>query len=274
MSAPSAADRPIVVSVVIPAKDDARQLERCLAALAGQTRRADEVVVVDNGSSDPTARVAAAAGARVIRCREPGIPAATAAGFDAAAGDVLLRLDADCIPGRRWIARVLAALDDAPHADAVTGGARFVDGPRILRGPLAAAYLLAYAAATIPALGHMPLFGSNFALRAPAWRRVRSTVHRHDPEVHDDLDLSFHLGEHHRIAYRAGLTMGMSMRPFSSASSLILRLRRGVRTVTVHWPRDFPPRRWLRRTANLVAAPAPTGQAATASSPATGPSIS
>ena len=76
MSAPSAAGPSVAVSVVIPAKDDARQLETCLAVLAAQTRRADEVVVVDNGSSDETASVAAAAGARVVRCLEPGIPAA------------------------------------------------------------------------------------------------------------------------------------------------------------------------------------------------------
>lgn len=272
MSAPSAAGPSVAVSVVIPAKDDARQLETCLAALAAQTRRADEVVVVDNGSSDETASVAAAAGARVVRCLEPGIPAATAAGFDSARGEVLLRLDADCEPGLRWIEHMVAALEQAPHAAAVTGGARFVDGPKMLRSPLAAAYLLAYATATIPALGHVPLFGSNFALRAVAWRRVRSAVHRHDPDVHDDLDLAFHLGEHHRIVYRAGLTMGMSMRPFDSASSLLVRLRRGVHTVTVHWPRDFPPFRWLRRAVNLHSAPTSdplTGRAATASSPAT-----
>ena len=239
-----------VVSVVIPAKDDAGHLAVCLAALGAQTRLADEVVVVDNASSDETVGVAAAAGARVVRCLEPGIPAATATGFDAAVGDVILRLDADCIPAAAWVERMLAALDAAPHAAAVTGGARFVDGPRALRVPLAAAYLLAYAAATIPALGHVPLFGSNFAVRADAWREVRSTVHRHDPDVHDDLDLAFHLGEEHVIVYRPGLSMGMSMRPFRSASSLRVRLRRGIRTVTVHWPRDFPPRRWVRRARN------------------------
>ena len=238
---------PAVVSVVIPAKDDAGPLATCLAALGAQTRPADEIVVVDNGSSDDTARVAVAAGARVVRCEEPGIPAAAAAGFDAAAGDVLLRLDAECIPGASWIGSVLAALDDAPHAAAVTGGARFVDGPEPLRAPLAAAYLLAYAAATVPALGHLPLFGSNFAVRADAWREVRATVHRHDPDVHDDLDLAFHLGERHVIVYRRGLTMGMSMRPFGSASSLRVRLARGIRTVVVHWPHDFPPLRWVRR---------------------------
>jgi len=43
--------------VVIPVLDDAAALRRCLAAIAAQTRRTDEIVVVDNGSSDDTAGV-------------------------------------------------------------------------------------------------------------------------------------------------------------------------------------------------------------------------
>jgi glycosyltransferase involved in cell wall biosynthesis len=234
------------VSVVIPVKDDARLLARCLRALAQQTRPADEIVVVDNGSSDDSGEVARAAGARVVECLEEGIPAASAAGFDAAGGDILLRLDADCVPPPAWIERAVAEFERSPEVDAIVGGARFVDGPRLLRAPLAAVYLAAYAASTIPALGHPPLFGSNCALRRAAWQSVRGQVHRHDQEVHDDLDLAFHLGERHVIRYRPGLAMGMSMRPFSNPSSFARRFSRGFYTVLVHWPHDFPPRRWRR----------------------------
>ena len=231
---------------MIPAKDDADVLARCLRALAAQTRRPDEIVVVDNGSSDGTARVARAAGARIVACDEAGIPAAAAAGYDAATGDLVLRLDADCVASPDWVQRVVAAFAAAPEAGAVTGGATFLDGPRWLRHPLAVLYLASYAAATVPALGHAPLFGSNLALRRTVWDDVRTAVHRHDPDVHDDLDLSFHIGEHHVIRYRSGLAMGMSMRPFADAGAFAQRVRRGFRTVLTHWPRDFPPVRWIR----------------------------
>ncbi|MEW1833866.1 glycosyltransferase family A protein [Microbacterium sp. NPDC079995] len=234
------------VSVVIPVKDDADGLRRCLRALALQSRTADEIVVVDNGSRDDSVDVARSAGATVVRCEHPGIPAAAAAGYDAAASDLILRLDADCLPSATWIAAMAAFAARRPDAAVFAGVARFVDGPRWLRTPLAALYLGAYALVLTPTLGHLPLFGSNLGIRRDAWRSVSESVHRDDPELHDDLDLSFHLGEHHRIRLVPGAAMGMSMRPFASATSFRRRLRRGMRTVLLHWPADFPPLRWAR----------------------------
>ena len=43
------ARRPLTVTVVVPAKDEAERLPRCLGSLARQTRLPQEVVVVDNG---------------------------------------------------------------------------------------------------------------------------------------------------------------------------------------------------------------------------------
>ncbi len=60
------------VSVVIPCKDDAHHLAMCLAALAKQTRQADEVIVVDNESSDDSAAVALASGLRSSPARSQG----------------------------------------------------------------------------------------------------------------------------------------------------------------------------------------------------------
>ena len=234
------------VSVVIPVKDDDAELARCLRALAAQSRPADEVIIVDNASTDASAAVARGAGARVVRCDEPGIPAAAARGYDAAHGDVLLRLDADCVPAPTWIAAMVQAFAARPDVAALVGGARFIDGPRPLRRPLAAIYLGFYAAVGTVALGHLPLFGSNLGVRRQAWLDIRSSVHRHDPELHDDLDLSFHLGERGRIRFAPAGGMGISMRPFGSGRGFRRRIARGFRTVVVHWPHDFPPERWRR----------------------------
>ncbi len=233
------------MSVVIPVKDDDRELARCLRALSAQTRRPDEVLVVDNGSADASADVAAAAGARVVHCAIPGIPAAAAHGYDRAVGKIILRLDADCVPGPTWVDTMTAALEAGPRVGAVTGGARFVDGPRALRAPLAVAYLGLYRAVGSAALGHVPLFGSNLGFRRAAWRGARRGIHL-DPALHDDLDLSFHLGERFRVRYVAHAEMGISMRPFGDVRAFGRRVGGGFRTVLVHWPHDFPPVRWTR----------------------------
>ena len=234
------------VSVVIPVKDDDRELARCLAALARQSCPPDEVLVIDNRSSDASALVARAGGASVLRCDEPGIPAASAMGYDAAVGELILRLDADCVPAEDWVATMAHAFAERSGVAAFTGGAHFIDGPRWLRVPLMAVYLGSYAAVAVSALGHLPLFGSNLGLRSEAWRSIRSDVHRHDPRVHDDFDLSFHLGERATIAFLPGASMGISMRPFAGMRAFARRVQRGFHTVLVHWPRDFPPVRWRR----------------------------
>lgn len=231
------------VSVVIPVRNDGPHLDACLRALATQTRVADEIVVVDNGSTDASADIARAAGARVVFCGERGIPAAAATGYDAATGDLILRLDADSLPAPTWVASMVEALDD-PEVDAVTGGAVFHDGPAARRVVMARAFLGTYATFAFPALGHTPLWGSNMAFRRRAWIAVRDQVHL-DPELHDDLDLAYHLGVSHRIRYVAGRHMRVSSRTVEPRRFAIC-FRRGAGTVFAHWPEDFPVARWVR----------------------------
>ena len=207
--------------------------------------------MVDNGSTDESAAVAWAAGARVGREDRSGIPAAAATGYDSAAGDVIARLDADCRPPVTWVASIAGAMERNPHVAAITGAATFHDGPRAWRRIGALLYLGAYFVALAPALGHVPLFGSNLALRRSAWARVSRSVHRTDPELHDDLDLSFHLGAPRRRAVRQvrferAITLRMSHRPFTSGRSMVQRFRRGFRTVFLHWPHELPWLRWAR----------------------------
>lgn len=237
------------MSVVIPVKDDSRPLTRCLRDLARQTRPADEIVVVDNASSDDSADVARSAGARVVAELRPGIPVTAATGYDAATGDLILRCDADSRLPPDWIARIAALLADGDTA-AVTGPAVFYDLPArfaALSRLLGALYLGAYTSTTGLALGHPPLFGSNFGMRRDAWEAVRHSVHRLDPEVHDDLDLSMHLGPERRIRWVRSLLVGISARPFTDGAALCRRFRRGMHTITSHWPEEHPPARWIRR---------------------------
>ncbi len=87
------------VTVVLPCLDEEASVGLCVTqayeaiAAAGLT---GEVVVVDNGCTDDSARVAERAGARVIREDRPGYGSAIRAGIVAALGEVVVMADADC----------------------------------------------------------------------------------------------------------------------------------------------------------------------------------
>jgi glycosyltransferase involved in cell wall biosynthesis len=108
--------------VVIPTRDRAGSLARCLRALELQTAGPGEVIVVDDGSRDPEAvRAAAAARARVRIVRTSGIGPAAArnAGARAASAPYVCFTDDDCEPAAEWIARLVSALERG--ADVVAG---------------------------------------------------------------------------------------------------------------------------------------------------------
>lgn len=212
------------VSVVVPALNDSPMLAQCLRALAGQTRLADEIVVVDNGSTDDTAAVARAAGARVVAEPLRGIFPATAAGFDAATGDIIARLDADSIPPADWIARVVAAFDDDPGLDFLSGPGDFYGSTPFVHWLAETLYIGGYVWFVGLVLGHPPLFGSNLAMRARAWKRVRGTVHSRMREIHDDLDLAIHVEPDQGVRFDLGLRVGVSARPFATFSGFARRI--------------------------------------------------
>ena len=117
------------VTVVIPAYNAAATLAPALESVLAQTYDDFEVIVVDDGSTDGTASVAAGFGSpvRCIRTENGGVSRARNRGLEEAEGALVAFLDADDLWRPDKLARQVPALADRPGAGISTAGSQKVD---------------------------------------------------------------------------------------------------------------------------------------------------
>lgn len=113
-----------MVSVIIAARDSAATLGACLDALHAQDYADREIIVVDDGSTDETAAIAEAGGARVVRTPPVGASAARNLGIEVARGEVVAFTDGDCVAEAGWLR---ALVDGLESYDATGIGGRQVN---------------------------------------------------------------------------------------------------------------------------------------------------
>lgn len=101
--------RGLNISVVIPCYNEEDGLQHVITGLPGCV---DEVVVVDNNSTDRTAEVAKSNGARVVFEKRKGYGAAYKSGLPAATGDVIITLDGDGTYPSEQIPELVDYLED------------------------------------------------------------------------------------------------------------------------------------------------------------------
>jgi glycosyltransferase involved in cell wall biosynthesis len=116
------------ISAIIPAYNRAQFLGQTLDAIASQTEPPDEIIVVDDGSTDNTAAIVAAfpANIRYIRINNSGAPVARNVGAAQASGDWLWFCDSDDLWRPEYLARVRDLLDTQPQPKFVFGNFRLV----------------------------------------------------------------------------------------------------------------------------------------------------
>ncbi|MES2304392.1 MAG: glycosyltransferase family A protein [Gemmatimonadota bacterium] len=114
------------VATVIPAYNAAASIEAAIASARGQTRPPDEIIVVDDGSSDATATLAEAAGGRVIRQANAGPGAARNRGIAATDAEWIALLDADDVWRPERIANELVRTDE-PKVAVIFSGEHFIE---------------------------------------------------------------------------------------------------------------------------------------------------
>jgi len=110
-------------SVVVPAYNAERTLASCLDSLLAQTlpKEKFEVIVVDDGSTDTTSKIARRFDVRYLFQKNMGPATARNTGARNALGQFILFTDADCAPAPDWLAEMVRPFTHQPDVSAVKG---------------------------------------------------------------------------------------------------------------------------------------------------------
>lgn len=228
-----------LVSIVIPAYNEEKQISFCLDALVKQsTTRKFEVIVVDNNSSDKTVKVAnkynEKLNLRVISEKQKGRGSARYAGFSEALGTIILSTDADASVPENWIERIMSAFEDETRVLAVTGTCKIMDSP-FLTNALFNFFQPASMRVYKIFFGHYWLSGFNFAIQRATYIETGGF----DPRlnIQEDIDLSFKVSRVGRIKFISDLCVTVSGRRFQKG------LIRGI----IPYIKTFVSYFWLKR---------------------------
>jgi len=120
----------LTVSVIIPTYNRASLIGAAVESVLAQSRRPEEILVVDDGSTDDTSAVLARFGdqVRVIRQVNSGRSVARNTGLRKAQSDAVMFLDSDDLLTPRAIELCAAALEAHGDVDVVYGDARLING--------------------------------------------------------------------------------------------------------------------------------------------------
>ncbi|OFV93064.1 MAG: hypothetical protein A3G76_07975 [Acidobacteria bacterium RIFCSPLOWO2_12_FULL_65_11] len=163
----------MTITAIVCAYNEACLLPACLFSLLAQTRPPDEIIVVNNASTDETGAVARAVpGVTVVDEPEKGLVVARETARRLAHGDILAYVDADCRAPLCWLERVERRFRDRASLVGVTGPYRFYDWDWSGRA-LVRAYDMLVAPPTHALVHHLLgvgaiLYGGNFAVRQRA----------------------------------------------------------------------------------------------------------
>jgi glycosyltransferase involved in cell wall biosynthesis len=163
----------LAISVIVCAHNEARYISACLHSLLAQSRAPDDILVINNASTDATRAVAQQVPTvRVVDEPRKGLVIARERGRRETTGDILVYLDADCRAPLTWLARIERRFVRQPTLLALSGPYRYYDwnwwGRTLIR-----AYDFTVAPATqllvkyILGIGTI-FYGGNFAVRREA----------------------------------------------------------------------------------------------------------
>lgn len=169
-------------SVVIPCYNESATIGTALRSLRRQDFTGSyEVIVVDNNSSDDTAKRAKELGAQVVFEKRPGVCWARQTGTEAAKGEIIVSTDADSTFEPDWLSKLDAAFRRDPQAVAIGGPFHYQGGPR---WAVYAVYLFNFTSLIYKLTGHVGYVpGANLAFKKSAWSGYNTLMTQYGDEV-------------------------------------------------------------------------------------------
>jgi glycosyltransferase involved in cell wall biosynthesis len=254
----------VLISVIIPALNEEKQLPRTLASLRRQKLDAEyELIVVDNGSTDQTAEIARAYGARVVIASERGVAYARQAGLEAARGVIVAQADADTEYPDDWLSRIKLHFSQNRQTVAVTGGYLYREPKRFERAEWGMRNLANWGSRLITGRLLM-VSGANFSFNRKALMACGG-YHPHSFSS-DQYDVAARLSKLGSIAYDHKLVVVTSARrvdrPALSIAMIFMRFVMGLHLVIFKFFFVDQFRGWFRtgevrtRTLNVMKATA------------------
>lgn len=225
----------LTLSIVIPVYNEENHLEACLDSIAAQTESPDEVIIVDNNSTDASVRIAQKYDfVTIVSERKQGIVFARNKGFNTARSSIIGRIDADSVLPAGWVQCVKDFYAESSNANsALSGGGFYYNVPL----PRFNGWCLSQFAYRWNRFitGHYMLWGSNMAFPRSMWQAVKSDVCLNDA-LHEDYDLAMHIHDYgYDVSYRAALRVGVKLkRVWENQDQLSHHLSRWPQSLRVH----------------------------------------
>ena len=187
------------VSVIIPAYNEEKYLPRCLESLRKQEFNMNkvEIIIVDNNSTDDTAKVAKKYRVRLLRESRKGIGFARDAGFKAANAEIIATTDADTILPKNWIKIISEEFKKDKECVCIFGPSYYHDASRIMKR--VSKMLSLVGRLIMGLLGEPILPGYNYACRKSAF--LKTGGFNTDLNVCVDLDMGFKLKKIGKIKF-------------------------------------------------------------------------
>lgn len=183
----------INISVVIPVFNEEQHISSCLDSLIKQEVKPDEIIIVDNNSTDKSMRLAKKYPMRIVSEKKQGMIYARNTGFNTASYEIIVKCDADTIVPFDWIKRIKHNFEKE-KIDALSGPIYFNDLPLVNESTLPTRV---YAQFMKTIQRHETLLGPNMALTKKIWEIIKNEVCLDDKKVHEDIDLAIHIKQHH-----------------------------------------------------------------------------